>query len=265
MTHSLETIFLLFVAQLGFGSAVLMPFMPIKEIGKSYQQFYYGFIVFFLGLFLYMLHQADQFSYAFLGIVLFAVWIFALSFFSKTFTQLEKYLNIVFALISLIFLVVFPQKYFFHGDSWSYAAIPLISFLFGTLFLSLTIMSMIFGHWYLINTKLPIKHLVSITRSLVVVTYLRVFSVLVVTYIAYYTVDSSLFARLIDISGHGIFFWARVLAGLLVPILVAHLAYESAKIKSNQSATGILYAGCVFVIMGELMALYLFTISKIIF
>ena len=56
----------------------------------------------------------------------------------------------------------------------------------------------------------------------------------------------------------GIFFWQRVLFGLLGPSVLAYLTWETAKIRSTQSATGILYVDFFTVMVGEILAKYLF-------
>ena len=55
----------------------------------------------------------------------------------------------------------------------------------------------------------------------------------------------------------GIFFWQRVLFGLFSPGLLSYLTWETAKIQSTQSATGILYVDFFTVIVGEVLAKYL--------
>ena len=52
----------------------------------------------------------------------------------------------------------------------------------------------------------------------------------------------------------GIFFWMRVLFGLAGPSVLAYLTWETAKIQSTQSATGILYVDLFTVVVGELLA-----------
>jgi hypothetical protein len=59
------------------------------------------------------------------------------------------------------------------------------------------------------------------------------------------------------LSTAGIFFWQRVLFGLLGPGLLSYLTWETAKIQSTQSATGILYVDFFTVIVGEMLAKYL--------
>ena len=49
-----------------------------------------------------------------------------------------------------------------------------------------------------------------------------------------------------------------MLFGLLGPVVLAYLTWETAKIRSTQSATGILYVDFFTVIVGELLAKYLF-------
>jgi len=263
MTNTLQ-LATIFFAQLGFGSAMILPFFPIKVTGKSFLRFYYGFIVIFLAFFIICLIRLNQFHYNYLIISALAVWSWVMAF-TKSFTKTEQVLMWVFAFCSLVLLFSYPQKYFFHAMAWTSYFIPFLLMLSGTIFLCFFLMNMIFGHWYLINRKLPIDHLIKTSRNLIFFTYLRLITVGISVYIAYTTMSISAFHRLTDFMGHGVFFWARILVGIGLPLLVAHLSYESAKIKSNQSATGILYAGMVFVFMGEIMGLYLFTLTGIVF
>lgn len=253
-----------FLAQIAFGSALILPFFPARVIGRTWLQFYYGFISFFLILFFACLYRLNTFSYNYISILALALWILAMSF-TKQATKSETILHWFFAACSLVLMFVIPQRQFFYHNSIVEYLPNFGLIVLGTVFLSFHLMNMIFGHWYLVNRELPIKHLITTCRNLTIVTYLRMFSVAYATYVAYSAMNTSAFARLIDFMGHGVFFWARILAGLGIPWLVVHLAYSSAKIGSNQSATGILYAGTVFVLMGEIMGLYLFSITGVFF
>jgi len=55
----------------------------------------------------------------------------------------------------------------------------------------------------------------------------------------------------------GIFFWQRILFGLAGPALLSYLTWETAKIRSTQSATGILYVDFFTVVVGEVLAKYI--------
>jgi hypothetical protein len=59
------------------------------------------------------------------------------------------------------------------------------------------------------------------------------------------------------LSSGGIFFWQRVLFGLAGPLVLSYLTWETAKIRSTQSATGILYVDLFTVMVGEILAKYL--------
>lgn len=264
MTTSILHIVSLYLAQLTFGSAILLPFYPNRVAGKTFPQFYYGMILIFFGLFLGCLWRLDQFSINHVSIFAMGLVLFALSF-TKEFSKGEENLHFLFAFISLAWSIVYFNKYSLpHEDIWT--AIPLIlAFCVSMLFLSGHVMNMIFGHWYLVNRQLPIQHLIKACFNILLLTVLRILITLVSIYWAYTHMDAETWMRLTDFLGHGIFFWARILAGLGVPALVSVLAYQSAKIGSNQSATGIMYAGCVFVLMGEFLALYLFALTGYFF
>jgi protein NrfD len=65
------------------------------------------------------------------------------------------------------------------------------------------------------------------------------------------------------LSSSGIFFWQRVLFGLAGPALLGYLTWETAKIRSTQSATGILYVDFFTVIVGEVLAKYLLLATSV--
>lgn len=250
----------LFLAELGFGSAILMAFMPNQEIGKSYPRFYYGFITLLLCLFLFCLQRLGQFTSNYAILTGLCGWIWILSLRQER-LRLEDYLGWVYAVFSTIILLVYAFKNVMGGNDALATFLNMLSLFTGSLFLAAGLMAMIFGHWYLINRELDIKHLVKACKGLLAITYLRMACSMAVSIYAYQTLPGDQFSRLTDFAGHGVFFWSRYLTGFLLPLVVAHLGYASAKIGSNQSATGILYAGTVFVLMGEILTIYLFAIT----
>lgn len=254
----------LFLAELGFGSAIVFPLMPMRVAGKSFLRFYYGLIIVFIALFLTCLYRMDVFNRNYALASALGLWIWALSF-THNFTKLEESLTWVFAAVSLGVLALFTNQFVLHGTDFITAIPSFLLVICGAVFLSFHLMNMIFGHWYLVNRNLPISHLIRTCKLLIGVSWARAFSVAAAIWYAHKTMDVEKFSRLTDFMGHGIFFWARVLCGLGLPLLVSHLAYSSAKIGSNQSATGIMYAGVVFVLMGEIMAVYLYAVTGWLF
>lgn len=263
MNHILQ-IAAFFLVQLGFGSALVLPFFPLKIAGQSFVRFYYGMIAIFLGLFLICLYRMGQFSLNYVVLSGLAAWLWFLSF-SSNISKVQEYLMKIFAALSFLVILLYANRFVLSAEQTVLTSVlSSVGLIIGTVFLCAHLMNMIFGHWYLVNRNLPMVHLVRMSKLLIFCSYLRLISVSVSTY-ALYRHDSAAFARLIDFAGHGVFFWARVLAGLGIPLLVSHLSWASAKISSNQSATGILYAGFVFVLMGEIMALYLTSLTGTVF
>ncbi|MEM7233381.1 MAG: hypothetical protein AAF517_14480, partial [Planctomycetota bacterium] len=52
----------------------------------------------------------------------------------------------------------------------------------------------------------------------------------------------------------GVFLSARLLFGLLAPLVLVGLTWGCLRVESNQSATGILYVIVAFVFLGELLS-----------
>lgn len=133
------------------------------------------------------------------------------------------------------------------------------SFLSSTALLGGACGAMVLGHWYLVVPSLDVAHLQSIVKLHIVSLVVRAVVVLAAVTIAIVTWQPGMgpnFQRYILSTG-GIFFWQRVLFGLLGPGLLSYLTWETAKIRSTQSATGILYVDFFTVIVGEVLAKYL--------
>jgi protein NrfD len=119
--------------------------------------------------------------------------------------------------------------------------------------------AMVLGHWYLVVPSLNVAHLQSIVKLHIGSLVVRSAVVLAAVTFAIVTWQPGMgpnFQRYI-LSAAGIFFWQRVLFGLLAPGLLSYLTWETAKIQSTQSATGILYVDFFTVIVGEVLAKYL--------
>jgi protein NrfD len=146
--------------------------------------------------------------------------------------------------------------------SLPFRALTVASFLTSAAMLGGACTAMILGHWYLVIPSMQVSHLQSIVRvhiaslaARVVVVGAAVWLALSTAYAANPLVGPS-FRRYI-LSVDGIFFWQRVLFGLAGPALLSYLTWETAKIRSTQSATGILYVDFFTVVVGEVLAKYI--------
>jgi protein NrfD len=141
-------------------------------------------------------------------------------------------------------------------------ALTVASFLTSAAMLGGACTAMILGHWYLVIPSLQVSHLQSIVLVHIASMIARVVVVGAAVWIALATghaVDPILgptFRRYI-LSVDGIFFWQRVLFGLAGPAVLSYLTWETAKIRSTQSATGILYVDFFTVVVGEVLAKYI--------
>ena len=150
-------------------------------------------------------------------------------------------------------------------ESGPSAALTIASFVSSAALLGGACTAMILGHWYLVLPSMDVSLLQSIVRFHIGSTVLRVAVVAVVLWVALATWESPSgagYARYIR-SLDGVFLWQRVLFGLLGPVVLAYLTWETAKIRSTQSATGILYVDFFTVIVGEVLAKYLLVSTRV--
>lgn len=123
-----------------------------------------------------------------------------------------------------------------------------------------SLITMLLGHWYLISPKLSFRHLIRFCQVLTAAVIVRI-ALVTASLMAARSVDPFTlphpFALLVDLRGEGMFFWFRILWGLVIPLLLALMALHCARSRSNQSATGILYVLLVGSLIGEITALYL--------
>jgi hypothetical protein len=125
--------------------------------------------------------------------------------------------------------------------------------------------AMVLGHWYLILPSMEVSHLQSIVKLHIASMVLRVAVVSAAVFFAIATWQPWLglnFGRYI-LSVRGVFFWQRVLFGLLGPALLSYLTWETAKIRATQSATGILYVDFFTVVVGEVLAKWLLLMTRV--
>ena len=135
-----------------------------------------------------------------------------------------------------------------------------VGLLLGALLFGAVVWAMNLGHWYLVSTSLPSGLLVRATEAFSLLVLLRVcFAAVALGLVARSSSGQGeeALARLLDPMRDGFFFWSRVTWGLLAPLLLAPFVVKTARLKSNQAATGLLYVGLVFVLVGELLAAYL--------
>jgi protein NrfD len=151
------------------------------------------------------------------------------------------------------------------GSAIGSKVLTIASFLSSAVLLGGASTAMILGHWYLILPSMQVSHLQSIVKIHIASMVVRIVVVVAAVLVALETWQPGLgpsFRHYITSVG-GVFFWQRVLFGLGGPALLSYLTWETAKIRSTQSATGILYVDFFTVVVGEVLAKYLLLATRV--
>jgi len=116
-------------------------------------------------------------------------------------------------------------------------------------------LAMVLGHWYLTVPKMELEHLQRLNRVTVAA---------MASSIALCLVSCLLFAETLArarpplFGPMGLFYLStRVLVGLVLPLVFAGMAASSLRFRNTRSATGILYASTVLVLIGTAVSVFL--------
>jgi hypothetical protein len=152
-----------------------------------------------------------------------------------------------------------------EGRAIGMQGLTLASFLSSAALLGGACTAMILGHWYLVIPSLQVTHLQRMVKIHMASMVVRIAVVGAAVIVAIATWQPGLgpsFQHYIFSIG-GVFFWQRVLFGLVGPSLLSYMTWETAKIRSTQSATGILYVDFFTVVVGEVLAKYLLLATNV--
>lgn len=130
----------------------------------------------------------------------------------------------------------------------------------GSLLLGWSLVTMLLAHWYLISPKLSFRYLTFFCIVLLAIVVLRILAVgasLGTALAVDPMIEPHPWRLLAQFGGQGVFFWFRLLWGLIMPLALAVMSLHCARNRSNESATGILYVLVVGSLIGEITALYL--------
>ena len=145
--------------------------------------------------------------------------------------------------------------------TWGYAA-TLLSLLAGAASLGAVSMGMILGHWYLVTPRLPEQPLNRLTLVLLVALAVQTALVAVNLALPARYVPAAAENPEIGLAQNPVF-WLRLGVGLIFPLALAFMAWQSSVIRAMMSATGLLYIAMGGVLAGEVLARgLLFTTAK---
>lgn len=112
--------------------------------------------------------------------------------------------------------------------------------------------AMILGHWYLVTPKLPEAPLVLVARRLLWIVALQVVLFAVWVGVGIGPGSAGPFSALVG--PYALFVWLRLLVGLVFPLVVSWAALQTARTRSMESATGLLYINVGTIAAGTILA-----------
>jgi hypothetical protein len=112
--------------------------------------------------------------------------------------------------------------------------------------------AMILGHWYLVTPKLPEAPLVLVARRLLLVVAVQVVLFAVWVGAGIGPGAAGPFSALVG--PFALFVWLRLLVGLVFPLVVSWAAVQTARTRSMESATGLLYINVGTIAAGTILA-----------
>ena len=265
---SLSTILFLFLTHLGVGIACTLVFVS-REAGVKFFRFNAGLAAIVLVVALAFLVAAQP-SYTAGDIALIASTAALVIYWATVGRMLApvRPALVGFAVGTGMMALVLQALTLARDRALPMQALTVASFLSSAALLGGACTAMILGHWYLVIPSMQVSHLQSIVKVHIASMVVRVAVVAAAVFVAIATSfpvqpGFGLSFRHYITSVAGIFFWQRVLFGLFGPALLSYLTWETAKIRSTQSATGILYVDFFTVVVGEVLAKYLLLATQV--
>ena len=272
---SLSTVLFFFLAHLGVGITFTLLFVH-REAGVKFFRFNGGLAALLLGIALAFRYQALRIptigttsqTGALAGgvsvsdVALFAsaaITLFYWATIGRIFTKARMAILAASAIVGLIAIALQGFE-ISSGARAPIVTLTVVSFLTSALMLGGACTAMILGHWYLVIPSMEVSYLQSIVKGHIASMLARVAVVGAAVWFAIATFQADSGApsfRHYIMSVDGIFFWQRVLFGLAGPAVLSYLTWQTAKIRSTQSATGILYVDFFTVVVGEVLAKYI--------
>lgn len=152
-----------------------------------------------------------------------------------------------------------------HPAAHASAPLLMAHFVTSALVTGAVTLDMILGHFYLVIPNLSFGPL---RRSTLVFAAALALRILVIgwtlagsweVWAAAWRTDATRF-----LLEYGFFLTLRVVFGIVGPVVLAYLVWECVRIRSNQSATGILYVATAIVLIGEIAAKYFLTTEALL-
>jgi len=142
--------------------------------------------------------------------------------------------------------------------TWGYA-LTLVSLIVGAVVLGAVTLGMILGHWYLVTPRLPEQPLREMIFWLMIAMGVQAALITLALVLPRDEIANAVDTPILQ----NPFFWMRVGGGLLFPMLLVWMAFDSSGVRAMQSATGLLYIAMALVLCGEVLGKGLLFVSAV--
>ena len=248
----------LYFGYMAWGCFALLPLVSLREIGQGFYRFF-GFLcaalaTLSIGIAIYEWAGLGE-TYRSSSCALSAFLFFNLCFTAALKARARALLWSVWALglaSGILALAIYPWSTLNQGFLLGFDAVS------SALVLGAGILAMMLGHWYLVTPKLSINPLKRYSAAYILLTVFTALKLLLSYHLAVGWGSEPVTPEGARLMGDDLVFMLfRVTWGVMAPLAGAYFIWETVKIKSTQSATGILYASMVCTIIGEGMGLFL--------
>lgn len=225
------------LGQLATGILLFIALVPPSRIGKAFARFHTG-----LAMVLWLIATHAEFSIPLAvtcGLLVLAMLLSA--------WNTPYYICIAAAFASSLYLLMLPDLPALGTGIALLVHVPALLVLGGSA------VAMLLGHWYLVSPGLSIGYLKAVTIGLILSLLIRAGFM-----IGLLLAESDRLNSMYFYDMYGIFLLQRVALGLLLTLILSVMTYYCVRIRSTQSATGILYVVLVFCLVGEIISDYLF-------
>lgn len=245
----------LYLSYFAWGCLALLPVVKLQEVGQGFYRFF-GFTCVTLqtlavGMAILM---GPAFDPLFRG----AAWTLGASlFFTLCFTialkvRIKWFLWTCFSLALLTGLIAIA---YFPWEGQYAHAMKSLHAVSSALLLGAITLAMMLGHWYLVTPRLSIDPLKRYSAAYILLTIWMALQIILGYFLSY--PESAGGGVPPAIQQEAVFILFRVVWGLVAPLGMSYWIWTTVKMKSTQSATGILYAAMICTLIGEGMGLYL--------
>ena len=174
--------------------------------------------------------------------------------------KLGKWSLRVSGLFGLMGLICSGVAYSHHMAQSSFLYLLPINFCFSALLMGSGLVGMNLGHCYLTNIHLPIS---PYRRLSIIFLVFLIFQALISAFSFVRINDMELLKKAVYLENiEGLFLWIRMLVGFIAPLILILMIIHTIRIRSTQSATGLMYVAMMMVIAGEFFSRFFLLSSQ---